>query len=161
MLEAIIGKNASGKSVVLKKQLKDLVDSGKTVATNLIESELLEDTGISCSSLELLNHIVELDTFKILGNNIVYEDQGESHSKDFLELVNIICKDVDVIVIDEPETGLTEREAYFSGILMNQVSKTKDIIITTHKDDFYWFDSCITYIVNREGKHFRKVRYTS
>lgn len=159
MFEAIIGKNSSGKTVVLKRQLRELIEDGEVIATNLVDSDLLCDIEISSRSLELLNNIVELDTFKVLDNNIVYDEQLENHSKDFLELVNVVCRDADAILVDEPETGLTERESYFVGLLLNQISKERNVYITTHKEDFYWFDECITYVTERKGDAFEKVRY--
>lgn len=151
MINAYVGKNAAGKTSNLRKRYEEAKAQGSRVITNLIDIRLYRMVNVDITSLEIVNDLMELDTLKVLNREIVFEEQLENHTQAFLNLVNVMCKDVDVICIDEPEVGLSEQEAQVCGLILNQISRKKLVWITTHNDNFTWFDDCKLYCVEEEN----------
>lgn len=139
MIELIIGANASGKTLYLNNCInKELAEfSEPEFATNMV-NDLYSDIGYNRERIKVLEEIFcyadGIDTsnelLSIINNNIKL-------SKEFLQIITILCKDFNRMYIDEPEQGLSEQEINLLCTFLQFTADTYEkIVVVTHSELF-------------------------
>ncbi|MBQ9141417.1 MAG: hypothetical protein IJX63_06430 [Lachnospiraceae bacterium] len=142
MIKWIIGINASGKTVLLIEGYTACKKAGNKVISNIRENENIP---ISQERLQLIlsddviENVFSYEEPMIVGDSIYLKAAfGRPYSKEFLNILSIVCLDGDYIFLDEPERGLTIREQNIIGAVLKLVLPTyKGGIITTHSEEFF------------------------
>ena len=138
MINLIIGQNAIGKSTYLKKLYREIGFARCT--TNLYGDLLPEDnTPFNEHRLSVVRDICDCDDVRAEGTsyvNIINSDP--TFTRQFRDLVSIICRDKEYLLLDEPDLGITY---YEEGKLLKLIAYTcksfKDIYIITHNENFF------------------------
>ena len=136
MINFIIGENASGKSMYLDLLIKSELENNTDVEfiTNLHDT-LYSDLEYNQERLDILEEITFADEIGILNEIITISGNPVKLSRDFLELMTILCKTSKRAYIDEPEQGLSEYEINLLGSFLTLVNYTyEDIFIVTHSE---------------------------
>lgn len=152
MLHVIVGKNAVGKTVMLRKAASKV--NRLNIASNL--SKYQSPIGMTLEyNTDTINFISEE-----LGNPIISQNEaqlfieGNSYGKDFLDIMTILSRNVTNFYLDEPEYGLQEHEInMMTHILVKLAYMLPNIWITTHTDLLLDIHSKVVsyYIVEKDN----------
>lgn len=137
MIRLIIGNNASGKTLYLKRCIKDDLDKHNKVEfiTNFIDN-MSDSTEYNQDRINILGEVfcysdgidTSNDTLGIINNNVRV-------SKYFLEIITLLCKDYKRMYIDEPEQGLSIYEINLLCNFLQFADKTyENLTIVTHSE---------------------------
>ena len=144
MINFIIGENASGKSMYLDLLIKSELKNNSEIefVTNLHET-LYSETEYVKERLDTLEEISLADEIDTINEIINISGNPVKLSKDFLQLMTILCKKSKRAYIDEPEQGLSEYEINLLGTFLTLANHTyEDIFIVTHSELLIEINGC-------------------
>lgn len=166
-MDIYMGLNGQGKTLYLQNYIYDIPND--KLITNLEPIPGFELRDLSEERVEIISDIY--NRYKIFdGNDIVIgdtsiivttADKGE-YSKAYLDMVHMLIKQGDVLVLDEPDTGMTAEEANKLAVLLVLLSETyQEIKIAMHSQDllgmeeeipvqYYWVKDYKPYKVTEE-----------
>ena len=150
MIKWIVGLNGSGKTVLLEDELEEEINKNSKIITNL-KNITYRDFDKNRIDM-LVGHDDYVDIFdygdiEINNNEMTITENGHEYSKNFLNILSLLCRKGDVLILDEPEFGLYGVEMMMLGRIINILSNTyKNGLIATHcqylfpndSDNFYW-----------------------
>lgn len=148
----IVGLNSSGKTVNLYKELNqnrtpNTVTNLQKVCYNNFDETRLD---LICNSYEWQGDMFEYDEIEIINNSIVLKMDGMNYTQAFLDIITLLCRKGDTLILDEPEYGLYESEIpMLMHCLMYLIPTYKNVTIATHcqylfavePDNFYWCEN--------------------
>lgn len=136
MTYLIIGENASGKTLALERYLKN---KGYDKCNSNLKTELKNKMGFNRERLDVLGDLIESD-IRVLDSFIAPDTNDYGLSRRFFALAEIICKDLDYLVLDEPEQLLTVTENLKIVQLLYQLSLKglyKEMVIVTKEAAYF------------------------
>ncbi|MGN0375749.1 MAG: hypothetical protein ACI4EN_09655 [Butyrivibrio sp.] len=137
MIKLVIGANASGKTLFLNNCIQRELDNFDVpaFATNLADT-LYSDTEYNKKRLEKLEEIFcYADGIDTSNELISVINNPVKLSKDFLQIITILCKDFKRMYIDEPEQGLSEYEINLLCTFLQFTAELyEQLIIVTHSE---------------------------
>lgn len=145
MIKFIIGENASGKSLYLDNIIKADLDNHSEVefVTNTyeIKNDNIEYDKDRLSVLEDISGAEEIDTSNSL---LAIVESPVKLSKEFLQLMTILCQKCKRAYLDEPEQGLSEYEINILSSFLMQAGRTyEDMVIVTHSELLIQIPNCV------------------
>ena len=162
MINWIVGLNGSGKTVYLEKVLDKEVDSGSKIITNIRQTYY---SGFNADRLELLKQydfydiLTDYGEIEAINNRLSIKRDDFEFTEYFLDILTLLCRNGDTLILDEPEYGLYGMEINFlCDILEVLVDTYKKGYIATHcqqlfginPDNFYW---CSDYKLRKLEEH--------
>lgn len=161
MITLILGQNAIGKSYYLNKILKENIKSN-IVASNIngINGlENLENREYSKERLEILEENKFIDEISVKANKISIIEADMKTGHKFESLVYLLCKEADILILDEPEYGLSSEEiALLFDLLVKMAPTFKDVYIVSHSVKsiaLLWNNNSKLYTVITENNSFK------
>lgn len=154
MINWIIGLNGSGKTVYLEKLLDKEVDNHSKIITNIRQTHYV---GFNADRLELLKQydfydiLTDYGEIEVINNRLAIKRDDFEFTTYFLDVITLLCRKGDTLILDEPEYGLYGMEINFlCDILEVLVDTYKKGYIATHcqqlfsinPDNFYWCNDC-------------------
>lgn len=147
MVNVILGHNATGKTLFLNNLLKD----NQKAVTNLIQPVFFSETKFNSEAVNRIERALGISDITKRGTSINYvSNDGVELSSEMCDLLFLLCCDMDVAILDEPDFGMTEVErgklitvfSYLSTIFL-------EIWITTHDEGMLYLDNANYYRVER------------
>ena len=105
MVRLIIGKSASGKTLYLKRVLEQ--HNLDEVCTNLLDDVSLANNPYNRERIEILDDVLETATIEEQKTSLRITGANAPLTQAFDSIVTIICKDRDILILDEPCFGMT------------------------------------------------------
>jgi len=136
MIKFIIGKNASGKTLYLNNCVKQDLNSNEDIefVTNLKDTNY-QDVDYDYRKIEILEEISHADSIDTSNELLALIESPVKLSKEFLQLVTILCKKCKRAYIDEPEQGLSEYEINLLASFLQYTNKFfEEIVVVTHSE---------------------------
>lgn len=131
MVRLIIGKSASGKTLYLKRVLEQ--HNLDEVCTNLLDDVSLANTPYNRERIEILDDVLETATIEEQKTSLRITGANAPLTHVFDSIVTIICKDRDILILDEPCFGMTLVEKNkIVNFLSSAVRTFKEVYIVTH-----------------------------
>ena len=131
MINLIVGKNALGKTVYLNK-LKDEYDLD-IIITNLITFRYIKNEDYNLERLEVLQDLLIADEIMQTKPKLTIVNPDFEFTQEFLDLMTLLCKNRKIVLLDEPDKGLTSHERYLLISFLAQTEHTyEDVYIVTH-----------------------------
>ncbi len=147
MINVIIGENASGKT----KKLMAMYNRDITTATiNLDDADALRDIPLCREDIEFFEEMLGLKNIVIRENQITVADITETFgrlipcSSEFLNILSVVCKQVEKVYLDEPEYYLSNTELNYLIYCLQEFDK--EVWITSHYKGF---------ILNYSFRHYK------
>lgn len=135
MNKIIIGRNASGKTVVLEEYVKEF--GGSALCANNVAPTLDSSWVYDKDTISIIEDI--LDGKIIQGKDYFSAESEFKLGINFYNLIRVMCRRSDYLVIDEPEFLLTETENTLIMeflVRLMQVNRFKHIIIATNESSY-------------------------
>lgn len=161
MITLILGQNAIGKSYCLKKILKENIKSN-IVASNIngIDNlDILENREYNNERLEILEDNKFINEISVKANKISIIEADMKTGHKFESLVYLLCKEADILILDEPEYGLSAEEiALLFDLLVKMAPTFKDVYIVSHDVKsiaLLWNNNSKLYTVITENNYFK------
>lgn len=133
MVDVIVGKNAIGKTKKLLELKKDYTGKGKRVVTNLKHYSMYKDF-LDTDRVNLINDVLSNEVCLILVGKVLGVSYSlEEVSDSFMDILRYCCTKTDVLLLDEPEYCLDNREIQLLLDILFELSKIERVIITTHE----------------------------
>lgn len=133
MINLIVGENSTGKTLYLES----LIKTGKEL-TNLERLDKYLNVPYDKLRVERLRdlYICDVDASNPFVLGLAEPDRPLTPN--FIELVSLMCKEGDTLLLDEPDKDLQWYENnYFISFLLSISSSFKDIYIATHDDGIF------------------------
>lgn len=131
MITILTGNNASGKTKFLRKKYNEVKD--KKVLVNFDVYQNNKKYNIEDATVDEINWRVDFLQVRVVENEIRLEDNN-SKSEDLRSLVDMITRDIDYLILDEPESGLTRKEEGWLLELMYCIPSKMSVFVSTHSD---------------------------
>ena len=161
MITLILGQNTIGKSYYLNKILKENIKSN-IVASNIngIDNlDILENREYNNERLEILEENKFIDEISVKANKISIIEADMKTGHKFESLVYLLCKEADILILDEPEYGLSSEEIALLFDLLVKIAPTfKDVYIVSHSVKsiaLLWNNNSKLYTVITENNSFK------
>lgn len=161
MITLILGQNAIGKSYCLKKILKENIKSN-IVASNIngIDNlDILENREYNNERLEILEENKFIDEISVKANKISIIEADMKTGHKFESLVYLLCKEADILILDEPEYGLSSEEiALLFDLITKMASTFKEVYIVSHDVKsiaLLWNNNSKLYTVITENNSYK------
>lgn len=138
MINLIVGANASGKTLTLKRMVNEHAVQGCSYSDSPI---VLESIKLNECALEIASEFLEGDAL-VYNNSVVgvtpWFDNPIEFSRLFLDRVNLVCKNTKYVFLDEPDFGITDEETRILAHIIESISREleKEFWITCHCDSF-------------------------
>lgn len=152
MIKWLVGLNGAGKTVLLEEILDREIDNEKKIITNIRKVHYNDFDIRKLNALEQsedFEAIFDYGELKIINNKITIINNDFRYTEKFLDILTLLCREGDTLVLDEPEFGLF-------GIEIDILAKIFQILIpfysngyvATHcqelfsvePNNFYWCD---------------------
>lgn len=135
MITLILGQNSIGKSYIIER-IKH--DSNEIVASNKMDIHDLYSRGYNEERLDILTnnkYIDKIDCTNLkISINSIYD-----FSNTFEKLIFIICKQSDILLLDDVELELTKLETSILVYILYELADTfKDIYVVLHDNIFMY-----------------------
>lgn len=127
-----MGLNGQGKTIYLDRYI-DTVDNSRIV-TNVKPIIGLGERRLSKQRLAIISDRHNRDSLfdgsniNVYNNYICIESSDNEFSKTYIEFMNLICKEGDILVLDEPDMGLDIQETYKIRAVLILLNSTYSII---------------------------------
>lgn len=131
MLNLIVGSHALGKTRTLRKIIEDC---STTFATNIPKFRGHNPQEYCCRSLDEVSDVLQ-DDVCITPYGLSIEGRIDI-SEDTCKILTVLCKDAELICIDEPEARVSEHEVAVIASCIARVSRTRSVWVSTHSDIF-------------------------
>lgn len=163
MISLVVGDNCTGKTIALRKLRQEC--SGTAIA-NFEDKNILEIAKLDETSLNLLSGL----TACTISTNATYTEltgfaalcacSTVPKSAMCLQILSVVCKDVDAFFLDEPDIGLSKVELSTLIELIQHLSDeyNKTFWITTHREDWLVLRNINIYTVDC-GKLVERSKY--
>lgn len=160
-MQWITGNNASGKTLFVKKILDRYTAAGKSVITNIGDTNY---SGYNASRIRALKRMEDyyLITYygeiEISGNSLVIEtdEPNVKFTQEFFNILTLLCRKGDYLIIDEPAFGLYSAEINsLVRILLELVPTYKGGVISTVCQSLYCIEPENFYLC--ENYKLRKI----
>ena len=153
MINLIIGNNAIGKTAYLNILIKKYgIDN---ITTNLRSDTYFQYIKYNEERVQILQTLLSANKIE---HNLTYLDIKNPDrvlTLNFLKLVTTICRDRDILILDDPEKDLTYMEKNFLLTFLDNISTTfSEMFISTHYECMLSLDNMSTYTVLKEGETF-------
>lgn len=137
-MNILIGRNASGKTHYLMNKIQS--NNRKDVVTNLVDLDMLGSFDIDFERAELLEDVLKVDTVYVNHSMLYIKDDTMNFSRQFCNLLFLLCINRTVLVLDEPDAELDEYEiGHFYDVLFKLGWFYNEIWIATHDDTLlFW-----------------------
>lgn len=161
MITLILGQNAIGKSYYLNKILKENIKSS-IIASNIngINGlENFENREYNKERLEILEENKFIDEISVKANKISIIEADMKTGHKFESIVYLLCKEADILILDEPEYGLSAEETILLFDLITKMASTfKDVYIVSHSVKsiaLLWNNNSKLYTVVTKSNSFK------
>lgn len=152
MINWLIGLNGAGKTVLLEEALDKEISCGKGIITNIREVHY------NCFDVQKLDALEQAENFadifdygelKIINNKLAIINNDFNYTEQFLDILTLLCREGDTLILDEPEFGLFGIEIdLLAQILQILIPFYSTGYIATHcqellmiqPNNFYWCD---------------------
>lgn len=124
-MNVLVGNNASGKTRYLFDILKQ---NRKDAITNLIDLRKQGNFSLDVGRTELLEEIFEVDKVGITNSVLYIEDSTFKFSRQMCEILFLLCIERGILVLDEPDVGLSRRESCLFNEVVRQFAGFYDEI---------------------------------
>lgn len=162
MVDWIVGLNGGGKTVYLEKMIDNELDNGSKIITNIRQPYY---KGFNADRIKLLEQydfydiLTDYGEIEVINNRLAIKRDDFEFTDYFLDILTLLCRNGDTLILDEPEYGLYGMEINFlCEILEVLVDTYKKGYIATHcqqlfginPDNFYW---CSDYKLRKLKEH--------
>lgn len=148
----ITGGSVYQKIVFLRKILERYTANGKCVVTNLSD---INDSGFDAARIRALKRIKEYDLISGIeitdnGLRVKTDEPNAKFTQEFLNVLTLLCRKGDYLVLDEPDYGLIGAEVnHLEWILRELIPTYKGGVISTtcqklysiEPQNFYWCEN--------------------
>lgn len=162
-----MGLNGQGKTLYLQDYSYTIPND--KIITNLGPIPGFETRELSKDRIDIISD--KYNRYKIFdGNEIIIGDKSiivttadkEEYSKAYLDMIHMLVKQGDVLILDEPDMGMTVEETNKLAIVLTLLHKTfTDVRIAMHSQDllgmendipvqYYWIQDYKPYAVKEE-----------
>ena len=144
MIRIIIGQNASGKTLYLNNCINNDLEDSDTIdfVTNLKDASY-NDISYNQERLQVLEEITDVEMIDTSNELLALIGSPIKLSKDFLQIVTILCKECKKVYLDEPEQGLSEYEINLLISFVQYAESTyEEIVVVTHSELFVQIPLC-------------------
>lgn len=144
MIKIIIGQNASGKTLYLNNCIDSELMEFNTIdfVTNMKDASY-NDVSYNQERLEILESITDVERIDTSNELLALIGNPIKLSKDFLQIVTLLCKECKRVYLDEPEQGLSEYEINLLVSFLQYADNTyEEIIVVTHSELFVQIPVC-------------------
>ncbi|MBR1455147.1 MAG: hypothetical protein IJ593_10995 [Lachnospiraceae bacterium] len=147
MLNVIIGHNGAGKTLYLRN-IQDKLIINSSVTSNLDgiiqPSEFNKQIVGLIESDDIWHKYFEDAQIVFAGSQYVTYEEGFTYTDKVMNLLKIISKKADYCLLDEPDSGLTNREeGIFADLLMMVYDKFKEVYVVSHSGTMYNLEAFI------------------
>lgn len=157
MINLIIGKNALGKTVYLNK-LKDKNDLDKII-TNLITFRYIKNEKYNQERLDILQELLLADEIIPTNPKLTIVKPDFEISQEFIDIMTLLCKDRNLVLIDEPNKGLTPHERFRLISFLAQTAHTFDsVYIVTHYEGMLAIPNINIYTVDKYNNELNLIQ---
>lgn len=133
MLTLILGQNSIGKSYTLERIKENSTD---IISYNTMDIQDIYSREYSTERLEILSNNKYIDSIEYENIKLSIKSIYEI-SNNFEKLLYIICKQSDILLLDEAELELTKTEtSILVHILYDLIDTFKNVYIVTHDNTF-------------------------
>lgn len=144
----IVGLNSAGKTVNLYEELDrnrtaDTITNLTDVSYDGFDEERIQ----MIKSSSVIEEIWDYGDIEIANNSITIVTDGINYTKEFLNLITLLCRKGNTLILDEPEFGLYGIEINLMVQCLQLLLPTfENVFIATHcqelfalePDNFYW-----------------------
>jgi ABC-type branched-subunit amino acid transport system ATPase component len=152
MIKVITGQNAVGKTLYLNKMFEDLLADNKKVSYNLDKSMRYRKYDYSSSAIERLSSNLQLVDIDENGN---IKELVKNLSVSFISQIKMLLLDVEYILLDEPEMGLSSVENDNLIAALWSIRDIREIVIVSHNSDYCNLDK----LYNVSGNGLSEITY--
>lgn len=161
MIKWIIGLNGAGKTVVLEETLDKEIEQGKSIVTNIrdVHYKGFDDSKVQAlKESEEYSDIFDYGELQIINNKLEIVGGMIDYTEHFTNLLTLLCREGDTLIIDEPEFGLFGIEIdklttvlhillplYHSGMIATHCEE----LLSVEPYNFYW---CEKYEIRKIGE---------
>lgn len=154
-MNLIIGKNGSGKTHFLEEKLYEYAEKNRDIITNVDENT--EYNGFDHEKIRILENTDDFDlyfdygTINIDGNTLSISGETiPDYSNSFMNILRLILRKGDYLVLDEPEYGLKNGEIKTLYFILNSLLKVfKDGYIATHCPTISYLNYDNIYLISK------------
>ncbi len=167
MINIIMGLNGQGKTLYIENLLSKKINEGEIVVSNLPNSLTVnkidkQKANILASNMRLTHKILNGTDIKY-SNTQLFFDGDEEYTNAFVNIVTLLCKQGNVLILDEPDIGLNSTEVYqLYEVLVLLLPMYKEAFISMHCQEllgmedvldvkYYWMDQYQIYNVSEEA----------
>ncbi len=115
MINIYIGENGQGKTLLLEDYI-DNIDNKESIVTNFVDILGLDIRKLSKERLSIVldeyNSGKLFDGYDVAVKNgkIIPDVDTKEYSDEYIDIITLLCKDGDILVLDEPDMGLDLQE---------------------------------------------------
>lgn len=137
MITLIVGQNAIGKSVYLKRKVQKVVQYNENIIFNMLDTTYLTNREYNSVRIKALEEVLGA-SINTSNNDVIFIETDEIKiRKPFNEILTLICKEGTELYLDEPEYKLNSREiGYLVAFLYRILDTFQYIEIVTHSELF-------------------------
>lgn len=158
MIKWLVGLNGAGKTVLLEEELDNAINDNKKIVTNIrpVSYKGFDTRKINALiNSEFFEEIFDYGDLEIKNNRIVIANNDFNYTEHFLDILTLLCREGDTLILDEPEFGLYGIEIdILAKILQILIQFYADGYIATHcqellsvqPQNFYW---CSNYGIRK------------
>jgi hypothetical protein len=162
MVKWIIGLNGAGKTVYLENTLEDAIKNKENIVTNIRSVAYRgfnEDKIKALNEPELYEDTFDYGEIEVVNNHIIIKNATIIYTDNFMNLLTLLCREGDTLIIDEPEFGLY-------GVEIDMIVKIIEVLLPFYKkgciathcqelftlqpNNFYWCDNYNTRKITEE-----------
>ena len=113
MIKWLVGLNGAGKTVLLEEELDNAINDNKKIVTNIrpVSYKGFDTRKINAlKESEFFEEIFDYGDLEIKNNRIVIANNDFNYTEYFLDILTLLCREGDTLILDEPEFGLYGRE---------------------------------------------------
>lgn len=136
---AIIGENASGKTVKLLSFMEHGIYSRDYISNiDVTKNPFLKLFKVNNEKLAIAEDILECEFLHVSQNTLVVLDNDLDYSSSFLQMMYLLCLDTDRLYLDNPEFYCKDyvEIGKLSSLFAKTVRFFKDIVVVTHSELF-------------------------
>lgn len=155
MITLPIGNNAIGKTEYLRKILKSY--RFDDVITNMRPKEYILNETHNQERLDILSDILISEDIKPAKYQLIINDPCFELSTKFLELMTLLCRNRDIMILDNPDAELTfEEKSVIISFLARTTHTYKQVFIVTHNEKMLCLKAKFYTVEKRDGDFFLK-----
>ena len=158
MLKWLVGLNGAGKTVLLEEKLDDAIKCNQKIVTNVRKVHYKGFDTRKLNALkesEFFEEIFDYGDLENINNRIVIVNNDYNYTDAFMNILTLLCREGDTLILDEPEFGLFGREVdilvkvvqilvpfYTNGYIATHCQE----LLSVQPQNFYW---CSDYKIEK------------